>query len=308
MNYKKVNIKKVSLLLFISIVFFCCNQRARESQSANKVIDSKTDEAYFSDESKSNFYILSKVETKGYEYQSVETNYKVVFIIPDGYKKLEHYIAKYTTTTKTCTACEKADRNIKVEIFSIEKPSKLVMEIDKNCDKLDLFAQTYKTTVYGCCGSENSYEIFDYQQNSIIQADNQIIVGNFSHPQNEFYIGFKIDNDTIRIGSFNYSYNSQEKYAINILTSRNIKKDFLSFAPVIEILGDGHNFSKSNNEYNTFRLNRISDKNSINMSIKLTFPCENEAVDNVIEIPIINGKPLGKEDTIQKIYIAEIKE
>ena len=189
----------------------------------------------------SNFHVLSRDKNTGYDYETVEINYKVVYIIPDGHKELENYVAKYTTKTKTCTGCEGQERNIKVEIYSFDEPDKSVMKIDTNCDELTLLTNTYKTTIYGCCASENIYEIFDYKQKSIIQADNQIILGEIPNSKIKFYVGFtKALNDTLSLGSLSYSYDSNEKYTIRILTKKKSENKFLPFSPDIEILGDNN--------------------------------------------------------------------
>ena len=308
---------KFLLLLLIGVVLLGCNLKTK-NQSNEPQLDTpsfadttsqKTSNVFSIDESVSSFHILSGDNKMGYDYETVEINYKVVFIIPNGHKKLEHYIAKYTTKTKTCTGCEGQERNVKVEIYSFDAPNKLVMEIDKNCDELTLFTNTYKTTIYGCCADENIYEIFDYEHKSIIQADNQIILGNIPNSEINFYVGFTKElNDTLIFGSLNYSYNSNEKYTIKIRTKKNLENDFLPFSPNIEILSDGanDNFSKSDNEYIFWSLNKITNKNFINnLTIRLTFLCENETIDNVIDIPIKNGNLFGKEETIQDIFIAE---
>jgi len=163
--------KKI-LLSVLSVILLCCNQKPRsesnESQSENLFltdsISQDMNNALFFDKGVSSFRILSMDKINGYEYESVETNYKVHYIIPDGHKQLGHYIARYTTTTIDNLGQEGQNRNIKIELYAFENPSKLVMKIDENCDELDILTDTYLTTIYGCCGAEDSYEIFDYKQ------------------------------------------------------------------------------------------------------------------------------------------------
>jgi hypothetical protein len=264
----------------------------------------------FFDKSISGFQIISGNKQTGYDYQTVEVTYDVLFLILDGHKELVHYIAKYTTTTKTCTGCEGVERNIRVEIYSFEDNSKPVMEIDKNCDKLEIFVDTYKTAIYGCCGAENSYEVFDFRHKSIIQADNQIILGRIPNSNVRFYIGFKQDfADTLHLGTLNFSYNSDERFSVKIRTGRNLENDFfLPFSPDIEILSkdEADAFSKSKNEYTFWSLNKVSNKTAINnLVVRLTFPSQNETINNVIDIPVMNGKPFGKGEQIQEIFIEE---
>ncbi len=315
---KKLTVKQVLLLALIGIMFVGCNSRTNvesdKSQSGNSFVSDtvkqKADNALFSDESMSRFQIFSGDEDTGYDYKTIEVNYKVVFIIPDGRKELEHYIAKYTATTKTCTGCEGRERNIKVEIYSFEKPSKPVLTIDKNCDQIDLSADTYQTTVYGCYQDEDSYEIFDYKQKSIIQADNQIISGNIPNSKIKFYVGFVKDNkDTLCLGTLNLSYVANDKYAVKIRTRKNAEDNYLPFSPDIKILSAGpkDKFSESNKEYTFWSLNNVSDKNSINnLIIRLTFLRGGKTDGNmVVDIPIEHGKPFGKGEATQEIYIEE---
>ena len=309
---------KILLLVLVSVVLLGCKSKTRtqsdetqlEKPSFADTINQKTNNAFFFDESLSSFYVLSRDKNTGYDYETVEINYKVVFIIPDGYKELENYIAKYITRSKTCTGCEGQERNIKVELYSFDAPNRLVMKIDKNCDELTLFTSTYKTTIYGCCASENIYEIFNYKHKSIIQADNQIITGDIPNSKIKLYFGFTKDiNDTLCLGSLNYSYNSDDKYTIRILTEKKLENTFLPFSPEIEILG-GNNDRKHSDlmsgivRYTFWSLNKISNKNSINnLTIRLTFPYDSGTVNNVIDIPIVNGKLFGKDERIQEIYI-----
>jgi len=311
---------KILLLVLVSVVLLGCKSKTRtqsdetqfEKPSFADTSSQKTSNAFFFDESVSSFQILSRDKDTGYEYETVEINYKVVYIIPDGYEELNNYIAKYTTRSKTCTGCEGQERNIKVELYSFDAPNKLVMKIDKNCDELILFTNTYKTTIYGCCASENIYEIFDYKHKSIIQSDNQIILGDIPNSKIKLYVGFtKNLNDTQCLGSLSYSYNSDEKYTIKILTEKKLENNFLPFSPDIEIFGGNNDrkysdFTSGLVKYTFWSLNKILDKNSINnLTIRLTFPYDSGTVNNVIEIPIINGNLFEIGETTQEIYIAE---
>jgi len=59
-------------------------------------------------------------------------------------------------------------------------------------------------------------------------------------------------------------------------------------------------------KYTFWSLNKIHDKNSINnLTIRLTFPYDSGTVNNVIDVPIINGKLFENEATTQEIYLAE---
>jgi hypothetical protein len=278
----------------------------------------------YSDKSTSTFEIFKNDTTGGtiggYFYKAVEVNYKIVYIRPEGYKYNEKFIAKYTTTTEKFTEVDDQKRNIKVDIQSFEQPSTFTVKIDKNCDKIELLKDVYKTEVFPCCAIESKYEIFDYKNKSIIQADRQIITGVIPPPADyyynsqrrdydiKFYVGFKKYRDVMKgksdaafIGSLNYSYSSTEKYSIKI-RSKNEEDYDCDFSPEIELLYDEKtgSFDDWDKEYKFWALRDISDINSINnLTVRLKFLCS----DTVIDIPIINGKPFGKEDKIQELSI-----
>jgi len=301
--------RKILLALLVSGVLVSCNTQTKtesnklqtENQFFADTTNKKTQNAFFSDESTSSFYVISGNKEKGYVYQTVEINYAVLYNIPDGYKG--YNVAKYIMTTTMDQAVEFPERNIKVEIYPFENPSKLIMKIDKDCDRIDLLDNTYKTTINGCCGNENVYEIFDYKHKSIIKTERRIVIGNFYNSKISFYVGFEKENED-SLGTLKYSYNSKEKYTIKMRTKQDY--DYIYYFPDIEILSDNENdkFSKSDYGYTFFSPRKISDKNSINnLTIRLIFSCENGENDIVVDIPIINGKPFRKEDKIQELYI-----
>ncbi len=303
--------KKIILIILIFNALLSCNskksEKKNERRAANNVqIDSASltkDNALFLDKSTSSFAILSGKEDTGYDYQIVEVNYKVVYIRLQG---LEHYIAKQVTTTNTCTGCEDQKRNIKIYISPCKSPENIVATIDKDCDEIQLNVDTYTTIAYGCCGAESEYEIFDYQNSSIIQTEGKIVYGDIPNSTIKFYIGFKTEGDANCLGFLTYSYGSDDKYIVKVRLKKNEADLFTQFSPDIEIKSS----SKKDNvrdggyiqDYQLWSLNFLKHKSEINnLTIRLTFD-KGETLATT-EIPIVNGVPFGKNEREQTAYI-----
>jgi hypothetical protein len=68
----------------------------------------------------------------------------------------------------------------------------------------------------------------------------------------------------------------------------------------VNVVWDGSNIIARNKEYTLWDLREIPDINSINnLTVRLKFWRN----DTVIDIPIINGKPFGKDDKIQELSL-----
>lgn len=261
---------------------------------------------HFQDKDTSSFEILSGNKDSGFEYKTIDVSYKHAYLMLPGQNDLNDYFAKYITTTNTCTACEGQERNIKVSLRPFDEPENTALTIDKDCDKLDLFTYNYHTTKYGCCGAENELEIFDYNHQSIIRADNQIINCYAPNSKIKLYIGTKQTmNDSSYVSTLTISYNSAEKYIIRIKSDK-ISESYCSpFSPDIEIYENGKNIlSETRNEYPLWSLNEIKDKTQVNdLVIRLKFDCDETVNNHTIDIPIIQGKPFGKENKEQDLYL-----
>ncbi|MDR2918839.1 MAG: hypothetical protein LBV72_05690 [Tannerella sp.] len=260
----------------------------------------------FQEKSTSSFEIIPGNKNMGFEYKTIDISYKHAFLLLPGQDSFNNYFARYTITTNTCTACEGQERNIKVLLRPFEDPEKTALTIDQNCDQLDLYFHNYQTIKYGCCGAENELEIFDYNNQSIIQADNQIIIGYAPNSEIKLYIGSQqAINDSLDISTLMISYNSTEKYIIRIKSKIELESHCSPFSPDIEIYEKGENIlSETRNEYPLWSLNGINNKAQINdLVIRLKFDCDETVSNHIIDIPIIQGKPFGKENKEQDIYL-----
>lgn len=313
--------KQLLILILITIQLISCNDSTKSEErhldsdpaiQLDTLKDSKTtNDVLLFDEGLSYFEVSSGDLKAGFNYKIVETNYDLVFIAPlDGNSKLQYYLAKYTTTTKSCNGCEGHERNIKVKINSFDNPTQTILEIDKDTDKVNLNLHNYETITYGCCGAEDNFEIFDYNHKSIIQSYNQILLGSVPNSKIKFYVGYYTDaKEPSYLGSLMISYNSSEKYIIHLKkVDKNFDEFCTNFSPEIEIMSESKSdkFSMVNNEFTFWSLNKIDNKNQINnLQIKLSYDCDERIGKHTIVIPIINGLPFGKDIKEQEISFGQ---
>lgn len=307
--------KRILHLTIIAIAFCACSTRQEKGDiqvSTNRnsdKFDTKKDTSNFiySDSGKSSFIITAGDAISGYDFQTVETNYKLNFIALSGdYSDLKHYFAKYTTISKTCTGCEGQERTIKVELHPFDNPLQTNLNIEKDCDELTLNVHTYKTIKYGCCGAENELAIYDYKNKLIIEGDDKILLGDIPNSKIKLFAAWKNENkDTTVLGTLYICYNSSDRYAINIKGT--LPSDRCSpFSPDVFIYtgNSDDKFRKENNEYTFWSLKKIDSKDKINnLTLNVSFDCDSIINLDTIVIPIISGKPFGKNDREQIISL-----
>ena len=317
--------RRLLSLIIGSIIIFSCEEKSisdKQEESVdtdtikkeltysetnkNKEPEISQNTGSYIDKGEAFFEILSGNPENGFDFQSVETTYKLAYISANGdYKNLKNYIAKFISKTKSCTGCEGQSRKIKVGLYPFDNPKDAEIIIEKECDNIELNAHNYKATKYGCCAEENELGLFDYNHNTIINADNEIILSSIPNSGINMYFGFKKEiKDSDNLGTFFISYNSSEKYAIKIKTNKQLKERWTGFSPTIKIETDNPNdrFSQSENEYTFWSLDKVSSKILINgLTIKLDFDFGQSS--KLIEIPIIEGKPFGKDIKAQEIII-----
>ena len=296
--------RQILTILLLTIQLTSCVDKSKSdvNVSSDSLDQLDTTKGIFIDSGVSRFEILSG-ENSGYDFKTIETNYKLVFL--SLYDELKHYFAKYLTTTKTCTGCEGQERNIDVRLNSFDSPAKTVRTINKNCDDLILDAHTYKTIVYGCCGGEDQLEIYDYNSKAIIEGDSKIILGDIPNSDINLFIAYKQEtNDTTTLGTLYLSYSASDRYAIKI-KSKPLPEDLCSlFTPDISVqTSDSRDkYSEANNEYTFWSLDKIDSQRDVNkLTIRITYDCESELNLKPIDIPIIGGKPFGKDSRDQEI-------
>lgn len=296
-----ISMRHFCIILFLTTLLIACNDKSNPDvgRTSDNVDSTKS---LFVDNGVAEFRILDG-ENSAYEYQITETNYSQAYLDVDG--DLKQYIAKYLTKTKTCTGCDGRERNIEIKLSLFDKPSETVRTINHRCDNIVLDAHTYKTITYGCCGGEDEIEIYDYESKQIIEGDSKIILGNIPNSNINLYIAYKqAQNDSTTLGTLFFSYSASDRYSVKI-KSKPLPEEYCSlFTPdmSIQTSDEKDKFSDVSNEYTFWSLNNIRSQNDVNnLTIRITYDCESDANSKPIDIPIINGKPFGKDLRNQEI-------
>lgn len=254
----------------------------------------------------SKFEIISKSREVGNTYRSVESNFKPVSIQLEKFDQ-RRYFANIITTTKASTAWEGAERNIKIKIRSFDDPTKTIVEIDKDCDNIDLQNDTYTTVKYGCCTGTDHYAIFDYNNKQIVAGDHLIITGFIPNSRLRFYVGFtQHSNDSTILGILHYATTKGNRFAIKIRSSLTNVEKCDTYYPNISIQtpSKGDKFDKNENRYTFWSLDKVEDESLIhNLRIKFKLGCLDKKDSKTLVIPIIHGKPFGRDQRIQEMML-----
>jgi len=286
-----MSIKVSNTLLFLIFGLFTFKDRAAIGQRQHIPVTN-----IFEENAESRFEILEKVERLGYSYRTVESNFKNVHIQLVK-SDIRSYFAHFVTTTKRSTGIDGQERNIKVNIKSFDNPAENIIEIDTDCDDIDLQNHTYRTAKYGCCGTLDHHEVFDYANKKIIEGDGKIATGFIPNSRLIIYAGFVREaKDSTIFGKLYYSTSDSERFTIkikgepaDIRACGEILPD-ISFTP-----SDKRNtFDHGQNDYTLWSFDTAEKQEMItNLSIKLKIGCVNRKKSKVLKVPIINGKPFG---------------
>jgi len=298
--------KPVLIILFTALSLIRCKDNRQET----KLPVPSEAKSIFEETAESRFEILSQKSKNDFVYKTVESNFKPVSIQLEEFD-VRRYFAHITTTTEKWTGVEGQERNIRIKIKTFDNPSKTIIEINKNCDDIDLQNHLYKTVKYGCCGHENHYEIFDYENKQIIEGDYKIVAGSIPSSDLMIYVGFTQETkDSSILGTLYYStYYSRKNpdiFAIKIKSKlSNVRKCDIIWPNIsLQTNKTIDKFDANENEYTLWSFDKIENEKLINnLTIKFNIECTGKQNFKFLYIPIINGKPFGKDDKIQEITL-----
>ena len=309
-NYKKQDqcnsMKTVFIILFTAFGLMSC----KDDLTKNKLSGPLESKTIFTETAESKFEILSKKSKNDFVYKTVESNFKPVSIQLEEFD-VRRYFAHFITTTKKWTAVEGQERNIKINIKAFDSPSKTIIEINKNCDDIDLQNHLYKTVKYGCCGHVNHYAIYDYENRQIIEGDDKIVTGSIPNSDLKINVGFTQEtNDSTVLGTLYYTIShprkNPERFAIKIKSKPSNVRKCEIYSPNISLQTNKtiDIFDLRENEYILWSLDKIENENLINnLTIKFNIDCTEKQDFRFLYIPIINGKPFGKDGKIQTMTL-----
>ncbi len=175
---------------------------------------------------------------------------------------------------------------------------------------IELLHNTYKTTKYGCCGSEKFCEIYNYKNKQIIAGKGKIITGFIPNSSLTIYASFTQNLlDSTDFGTIHYSTTTEDKYDIKLKSNkkRNAACD-INAEIAIQTNNKRDKFDANENSYTLWSLDKIENENDIeNLTIQIQLQSIDKCIgkmDSVpLKIPIIQGKPFGKDIKIQEMIL-----
>lgn len=291
--------RQLTILTIIIVGLYSCS--TKESNEQQVTADNST----FSNKDFSSIELFPVDSFSGNKYKIKEINYNIVYLDFYGDKDAGHFIAKKTTTTEAHTGMEGQNRVIQIDLLPFDNPTKPALTIKHDCDDITLDFSNYKTAKYGCCGGENEYELYDYNNKLILEGNEQIILTRIPNARRNFYVSFKPEyHDTTILGKLYFSYSSSDNYQILIKSNPLPSEQCSPFSPQLFVKTNDKQdrFISSTNEYEIWSLDNIKNKEDINgINLQIVFDCDPELKLDTINIPIIKGKPFGKDDKIQEL-------
>jgi hypothetical protein len=238
-----------------------------------------------------------------------KTTYSVDILSVNG----EHALFAFKKTSKL-DGGQPAERDgiehhlVSADFISLNNKQKS-FSVKYDCDDIILHWNYYETITNGCCDIMDFITYYSYEkQKEICEGDRGILSYTIPNGNLTCFIGYTTKSHAAldTSGTLYIGYNTGELFKINI-PGRFVR-------PKIKIVTG----NPKDNIYDTYTktseiwsLNKISSVNLINnLKISLIFSIYKgnyTEEEKVVDIPIINGKPFGKEDKEQTLTISETK-
>ncbi|MVM35401.1 hypothetical protein GO755_35600 [Spirosoma sp. HMF4905] len=285
------------LLSLLPILLWCCSEKSGQRANSDKAAAQLLT---YADSSTSSFRFLKQDTIGGLQYRTVETTYKVVSVDMDD-KELTHYLVKFNTITDAGTQLEGQTRTIQFALSPLENPSKTILTAKHDCDELTFDWQHYQTVKHGCCGSLDQVNYYDYQNKLLIEGDSKIVAASIPN-QFTFYFAFQSEQgkDTTTIGTLNLSYSSSEAYHIKIKALHPASEDCGPVVPIVTLRSTNakDTYDEGSKQYDLWSQEHNKSPRELNgLTIRVNFDCDSKL--GIIDIPLVNGRPFGKEDKNQ---------
>lgn len=300
-----------TLLLICTLftIFLSCSRGKGPGQDITTI--DFTDNTSFLDTGRSSIVINNSGDsTRCYDIKSV--NYTIVQIAPEG--EWINYVARQSQATVTCDGHEGQKRTIQVQLRPVDNPKHIAYVLQHECDEIYLEHDYYQTVTIGCCDAEPIHRVYDYNGKSILEGNVRILTGAIPNNPMKFFIAYTPTErdttvgDTIEVGAITLAYDKDSKYTIKVL-SRPLPQDLCSqYSPEISIVPTYGRDSLElyGDEYQLWDFENIESTDEIrNISIFVEYLCEVYYPVEPVKIPITNGKPFGKNEEVQVIYLKD---
>ncbi|QDK81539.1 hypothetical protein EXU85_24195 [Spirosoma sp. KCTC 42546] len=293
------------LIAFLPFLFWYCSQKPEQRTTKN----SNNQPITYADSGISSFRFTKKDTIHGQYFRMAETTYKVVNADLSD-KDSQHYLVKFHTITDAGTGMEGQNRTIQFFLSPLENPSNTILTAKHECDELTFDWHHYQTIKYGCCGSFNQLKFYDYHAKLLVEGYDEIITASVPNKNFRFYMAFQPEEgkDTTTLGTLQLSYSSSEIYRIKIKSLQPSSNDYypMGVLPTLTLRSSSHKdtYDKDQKEYSLWSLEHstLPWPQQVNgFTIRANFDLDPKL--GLIDIPIINGRPFGKEDKNQVYWL-----
>lgn len=296
-------------LSFIVPLFGILSCSKKQTSSPDITLIDSTTHSLFIDRGQSSIVINTSGDSmKCYNIKSVD--YRIVQLAPEG--EWINFVVKRTSSTITCDGQEGQKRTIKVELSPVDHPRHVSYTLMHDSDEIFLEHDYYQTVNIGCCDAEPIHKIYDYEQNRLIEGNAGVLIGAIPNNPLKFFVGYTpISGDTTTLGSVKVAFDEDHQYEIRI-KSKPLPPEFCSqYSPAISLISTytRDTIEMFENEYQLWELETIQSIEEIrNVSIEVTYGCDEYYPVEKIVIPISNGKPYGEDSLVQHITLIHLLE
>lgn len=294
---------KPVFLLFAGILLLTASCSPTTKSQSGK---SSASSAFYADSSTSSILVTKGKDNYGDQLHIIETSYKVISAhLPNQDSHSGNCLVRLQTITDKNTGVEGQDRTILFRICSLNKPNQVLLSGTHACDDIHFNWNNFQTIKYGCCGNPDHIQLYDYQDQLIIEGTDQPIVASIPN-HFDFYITYQDKNlqDSTLIGTIHLSYNSHDTYHIQLKSKRPVSEmDCPVLSTVYVSLRSGNKrdqYNSNENQYDLWSQETCTLPQQLNdLSIRIHFSCD--TTFPIIDIPIQQGKPFGKSER-QQVY------
>ncbi|QMW00576.1 hypothetical protein [Spirosoma foliorum] len=289
------------LFIVLPFLFWCC---ARKSEKSTIGKPDSTQQITYADSGTSSFRFTEKDAIVGQHFRTTETTYKVVDI-----KTWKNCLVKFHTVTDDAPGMEGQHRSIQFELGTLDNPAKIILKTKHDCDEILFDWEYYKTVKYGCCGSLDQFNYYDYQGKLLVEGA-EIQTAYIPNRDSRFYLAFLPDQskDTTTLGTVQLSYSSSEIYRIKIKSRQPASDEYYPMGVYPRLALRSPNsidtYDKHQKDYSLWSLehSKIPWPQQINgFTIHVDFDLDPKL--GSLDILLINGKPFGKDDKNQEYWI-----
>ena len=264
-----------------------------------------TKDLIISDSDQANIAIFRENGMEFLQKTDISYEYKYFF---DG-DDIVRYLIRKKETTKNVLDAEGVSTDITL-LFYPNLSEKDTFSYTKHANRFDLQDNMLISTLYGCCGAEDYFEISTFLDNqTFLEFNSRYFVIRVPNTQNTLMFGFNVEpryenQDKLLIGELNYSFNYKKSGKVQFFAASKEQLDnIVPYTPEIKFISITEKDNTDNyEEYSELSLWSIDQETELskitNTGIKITFTDEQSGQKKEFRIIADNGRINDKNITV----------